>query len=1024
MMGFKSVIHKNKFIEMCANPKVSFFSHIGVDKNGKTINPSRGHHLEIKPLREVLEYSNTRNKTEEKNRDGGIYFHQSNIVGKFDPSDAKGVFCEQNIDTIWNCCFIDIDGFDTNAEVDAVYSKFDEFVKYLPNLIAIQKSSSYYLGAGEHGIGLHLFFVIPDSYESEFKERAAYIDAAFSVVYEKIFGKEIKIDKVSRNPYSKLFIHYGDYLWNDKAYCVELSDSNKKELRKQYSEFFKGEDAQTKEVLVSPGVKVDINRNIVTSKEIYSYEDRWRLVETLRRVKDDFDFILNTLDTFCERRHSSNGAPFAGWEKEIRRIYNSRKPIYEGTYMNTLRELEEKGVLTVRPETEGNNYLAENEYAFDRKDDIVKFVRENTRSCVIAPTGSGKTTLINGFVKKEDEGTPFERDVLYKGIASELNAVVIVPYNSVNALYDNLYEVSTKKGNIKESIPEDKPVTIVIDQAIAHWDDIKGRQLIIDESHVLFADRSFRDRAAALLRKIKDDPDVKVCCVSATPLGEVDMLGCSVIEYRKVRSVVNLQIIDTDNVDYTLLDFARAAERERYYNKVVIFSDRYSRKLFENLIPIYGLENIAYIKSELKDSDDFLSLQRDEKVSKKVTIATRVAYNGLNFKNTDDRILVLTTFTPGETLPSEIIQSIGRFRNCKVNVKCILTPEGNKESISERGERAKFYDDTIKEEGLKKLFSTNYSSELLDQERKSVLEEIESYNKVHSTPSYLIDELKRIGYVYVTRKEVKKDIVKVKDVDEEGNPVEKEISLGSLRLKLKKAISEKFYKDVFTDDGKGIDRCFCGTDGLGKIYYTGLVRRWGSIEKVEGVDKELVRNLKNSSRRDILVDTVLSQIEDIIDVVSIPDSEWDKFMLSRDSYRMLASNVLPEDKYKAYVSREKKILSIRNSYKGKIGDASNRVADALDEFEVDSLFKADERKEKRRERFDLIPDDVKQSGRSKGGKIAGKISIDKLGKKIIDDEGNIFDSKNQLCLLKGIDKKTAKRRIDEGIYKEIDFVTN
>lgn len=103
---------------------------------------------------------------------------------------------------------------------------------------------------------------------------------------------------------------------------------------------------------------------------------------------------------------------------------------------------------------------------------------------------------------------------------------------------------------------------------------------------------------------------------------------------------------------------------------------------------------------------------------------------------------------------------------------------------------------------------------------------------------------------------------------------------------------------------------------------------------------------------------------------------------------------------------------------------AHRVAAALDEFEVDSLLKADERKEKRRERFDSIPDDVKQSGRSKGGKISSKIFIEKLGKKIIDDEGNVFDSKNQLCLLKGIDKKTAKRRIDEGIYKEIGVVTN
>jgi len=1003
---------------------VSFFSHIGVTKDGKTINPSRGHHLAIESLREALEYSNTCNKYEEKNRDGGIYFYQSNIAGKFNPSDPNGVFCEQNADVVWNCCFIDIDGFETREEVDSIYSKFDEMVKYLPNLVAIQKSASYYVG-GSHGIGLHLFFTIPESYEDEFIERAGYVNASFSFVYEKIFGKEVKIDKVSRNPYSKLFVHYGDYQWNDNAYCIELDDSNKRELRARYREFFKVADGRPEEeILALPDVCVEINRGVKVEKEIYSHEMRWMLVETLRRVKDDFNFILDTLDTFCERRHSSNGSPFIGWENEIRRVYDSRKPMYEGAYRNTLRMLEEKGVLSVRTCAEGKNYLSESEYIYDRKDEVIEFVRENTRSCVIAPTGTGKTTLINGFVRKEDEGTPFERDVLYKGIADELNAVVIVPYNSVNSLYDNLYEVSTMKGTNKEKIPSDRAVTIVIDQAVAHWDEIKDRQLIIDESHVLFADRSFRDRAAALMQKIKDDNEVRVLCVSATPLGEIDILGCRVIEYKKVRPVINLQIINTDNVDYTLLDFARAAEKERYYNKVVIFSDRYSRKLFENLIPIYGLENIAYIKSELKDSGDFKSLQTDEKVNKKVTIATRVAYNGLNFKNTDDKILVLTTFTPGETLPSEIIQSIGRFRRCKVNVKCVIAPGDDRESVSDRAARASFYDETIKEEGIKKLFGVNYSSELLDDERKAVLEEIESYNSTHSTIDYLVEELKRIGYIYVTRKEVKKDIVKVKDEDEDGNVIEKEISLGSLRLKLKRAISEKFYKDMFTDEGRGVDCCFCGTDGLGKIYYSGLLHRWNAIEKIDGVDKELVKNIKESSRRDVLIDTVLSQIEDIIDVVSIPDDEWDKFILSKDTYRLLAERILPEDNFKAYAAREKKILSIRDSYKGTIGTESNQIADALDQFETDSLFKADERKAERRERFNSIPDEMKQSGRSKGGKIGGKmggkIVRAKFGKKIIDDEGTIYDSKSQLCLLKGISSNVCDYRIKNGTYRAVE----
>ena len=1069
---------------MQENPKVSYYPHIGVDKEGKPISPSRGHKLQIKSLQEILEESLTLDPNKAKGFDGGMFFYQSNKLGKFDPSDSKGIFVEENKDLKWNCGFIDIDGL-TKEEVDSIYDKFEDFTAGLPNLIAVQKSSSYYVG-GDHGEGLHFFFVIPESCEDEFLDKVSFVNAAFLFVYEHLFGKKIKIDSISRNPYHRAFIHYGEYKWNDNAYYVEYTDDNKRKLMNDYPEFFK-KKSSSNNIIYVPDTSVTLIPNAKTTKSIYPYKQRWILVETLRRIKDDFDFILNTLDTFCERCHS-DGSPHRGWEAEIRRIYNQRNPIYDGAYYNALEELEEKGVLTIM--SKSGNSLKENEFMYDRKDEIIEFIKKNSSSCIVAPTGSGKTTLINGFVRRENVGTILGSDVLHKGIAEELNAVVIVPYNATNQLYDNLYEVSTRKNNNKEEIPSDRACTLVIDQAISHWDEIKNRQIIIDESHVLFADRSFRDKAAALLQKMKDAiedrkaweeevkkrdeykkkmaelkinidteeekkkdeelkkrevPVIRVCCVSATPLGEVDILGCIKLTYKKVRKMIKLEIIHTNNADYSLFDYAKVALKERYYNKVVIFSDRFSRKLFENLLVLYGPENIAYMRSDLKDGVDFKNIVDTEMVDKKVTIATRVAYNGLNFKNDKDKILVLTSFTPSETLPSEIIQSVGRFRNCKVNVKCVIAQEKNEESVSVRAEKANFYDTQIAEEGVKKAFRCNYSSCLLNEDKKNILEEIEAYNAENATEENLIKELKKTGYISISEREVTSGVITVVKKLKDGTTIEKEVVL-KLNLCLKKAINSKFYKDIFGDETK-IDTSFCGEGNTGCIYYTGLLRRWNNLCLTPGVDKDLVRNLKKAARRDILIDTIFGSIEDIIDVMSIPETEWSSFMEKRNDYRLIAEKYLSKAQYTKYKEREEKIIEIRDKYKGKFETPEEQIKSALDQFEIDSLFKHEECVEKRKEQFNSIPEEKKKEGRSKGGKKGGKkgdtekkskggkkgdkkkkseagkkggeSTKKKTSKKVMDETGYIYDSKKQLCLLKGITMPTCNYHIKKGLYKEL-----
>ena len=70
------------FFNMRENPKVSYYPHIGVDKEGKPISPSRGHKLQIKSLQEILEDSLKLDPNKPKMLDGAVQFYQSNKLGK------------------------------------------------------------------------------------------------------------------------------------------------------------------------------------------------------------------------------------------------------------------------------------------------------------------------------------------------------------------------------------------------------------------------------------------------------------------------------------------------------------------------------------------------------------------------------------------------------------------------------------------------------------------------------------------------------------------------------------------------------------------------------------------------------------------------------------------------------------------------------------------------------------------------------------------------------------------------------
>lgn len=85
------------------------------------------------------------------------------------------------------------------------------------------------------------------------------------------------------------------------------------------------------------------------------------------------------------------------------------------------------------------------------------------------------------------------------------------------------------------------------------------------------------------------------------------------------------------------------------------------------------------------------------------------------------------------------------------------------------------------------------------------------------------------------------------------------------------------------------------------------------------------------------------------------------------------------------------------------------------------------RRDKRRKQLNSISLEKRREGgkngdkkkKSEAGKKGGESSKKKTSKKVMDETGYIYDSKKQLCLLKGITMPACNYHIKKGLYKEL-----
>lgn len=878
------------------HPTEEYIQKCGKEKNGTL--------LEQWDLNRVLILCSKLDKATEKHQNGSIFPYINPTLGKNTWVDK----CGTNDGVI----FIDIDNI-THEVADKIYNAWEDLCIEFPCLYAIQFSSSYYLY--ENKAGLHIYVASGKLNEFDYKYLASLSLMIFAHIVFKFLGIDLReplidneniLDDHNTLITQRFFLYYSEFKINDDYILIRKDIVDKETIIKLKAEFPKLYLNDSVKIPVKINLdmtdgdnhaeKICIDRNFKIAN--YSGNDiRWRISRIAQHIFGD------GAKAWCDKYFYCEG------NKSIYTKQNSTEDL-----SGVIKEwLEMNGYLSSKTE----NLIRNGEYITKYKNKIVDFIKEHRHAEINGPTGTGKTTLINGVKNYQYDLFNSNPDMVFS-LAHELNAIVIVPFNVTNKLYDNMIEISSDNDN---KIKEDEPAVMIWDQAIKHWGEIKDRMLIIDEAHCLFLDRRYRDKAVLLMNKLKED-NCRYALFTATPSGEGEELDCDYLKFVNERPYIHTDFINVDNVDLAQYRYIVNCLNNKWFDKIVLFDDTSAKKIYEKLYCDGDyINDIAYIRADTKNGDDFINLRDNELLEKRLTICTCVAFNGLNFKNKNENILVITSYQQGNTTASEIIQEAGRIRNSNVYLRIFYDNVDRTDNLEDHISKAEtLHDAEILldiPEGL-----LPYNSKLVNEDVKEALRNINEYLNKNSDIEVIIDALLDTGYFVIKKTDC-------------TNPENKQGN--RMILALKKKESNEFVKDLLNDEifNKEYDDKY-------KKEWQHQINKIINNDTYIGVTLDTFKDFYNNSDKQTLISTVIQKIYKAINISLIDEISWKNYTENIDKIKSLAgSNQLM---IKQISSSFKENCRIRNKYKDKIIIKENNIIDLTFAFE-DIISEMNEKQE-------------------------------------------------------------------------------
>lgn len=876
--------------------------------------------------------------------------------------------------------FLDLD-YMTKESVETIYNSFNELVKYCPFLLAITYSSSYFDESKQKN-GLHLFINIDGFNQHIYKQDITYAFGYICKAILKVTGIDCRepqlftngngekiIDESCCKITQKCNLYYSPYQWNNNTIEFDsrlLTSEQKNNIENEYSSLFEGNKKDNSNIL-----NIQINRD---DYEILYPDYEPKIIDRFLNINGNtgnsirykicsiFNILFN--DEVSSKQYinryflDGNGQTF---------YQNNQYVLYEDILLWLISEGYLRNKKTPELFHSSDGYVIK-DYLTEYKDLIVSNIKDHKCITINGETGIGKTYC-------------------FAELCKEMNGILIVPFLSMRNLYSSKGLTIIERNNQDEFDYESGCVMVYDRLALLHDNQIVGKTIFIDESHILFSDRKFRKHLIETLKKIKELA-YKIIIISATPLDETILLGSEVeLKFTKPRRYVDLYWKDIKNINTERAFIEKIIDtnlRENKYNKICVFSNRCCRYTYDNLVVRFGrtIHNVVNIFH--RDYEDFGDIERitnTELLDKKINIGTSLIYNGLNFNNIEDNILVVIEWIKGETSYAEVIQAAGRFRKAGITVYIIaVNPENDTDY-----EYSKTNAEILGELSLdKKLFSYDEDYLIITD----VVNELNKFNQIECTKEMTLKRIEAAGYFRITQ------------LSDEVTPV-----IPNSKNLLKETIDRIIKKEL-----QGIEltnrESKLKQDGI--EYYNNEVKMIKDFTDKYGISTSLLVNLNNSEMIESdnkvkyqRLNTTIIKLEKLI-LSSIDDENY--WINIEEQLKSKWSEINNEKIVKKQGSELKAVLEANKKYHKYF--MNYEVRDLLDENVYSNLIN------------DLITEnniknDDKRSKRAAAGKKGGKKTIkveisDKMPGSYINKYrlkvGKKFDSVNDLVAYTGLSR--------------------
>lgn len=535
-----------------------------------------------------------------------------------------------------NVVLVDID---TKQLTNDVMQNADKINELLNNsILFIQPSFS-----GK----LHIIMNITPQYtEEDYRNEAAVAVVCLCRAIDIVIGidpftlKDHKgdccIDPTSISPYTPMYMADNDYWYNSDCWEFAIDDDDRKKAAQKAGVTFKRVFSTATYAPVTPFVgeftisnphQVKVDRNYIVDGGGSGNDVRMQFANVM------WWYCKGDVNKYNDLRQQL----FVNYREFTPVGSKTPNPLYKAAFDKEFGVITTATNIVYNPTPTSGISIPKDGWLTDYMETIEQELETHRRIEVVSPTGTGKTVLITEYAKRH-------------------KTLIIVPFNSQLVNYGCEWINIISKDN--PNFDPERSNVAVYDQAVKHFGILNSEwDVIVDECHLLWCDRSWREAATDVVNKINNLKNNKVMLFTATNTIEDTLFNIEkTITFTKERDVVEVKWMDV-TTPYTTLEKLITESK-----MTCIFSDQYAKTLAANQSLKLGRSNVVLCHSE-SNSKGYQRILKNQMLDSKLTVSTKILYSGNNFNNTEPIRLIVQIDDNNDY--SYIVQSIGRFRKCK-----------------------------------------------------------------------------------------------------------------------------------------------------------------------------------------------------------------------------------------------------------------------------------------------------------------------------------------------------------------------